>query len=171
MPRLWYPEILIDEELPEPRASAEAWLEPDADGHTSIYFDEITSTPVAVWKPGERVEFGWFEHLGSATLRILPDGSIATTFRCGSTIDLFAPDAPASENVVPTGANWFWCLDENEICDGSIEAFARQYAETAYLPEEVDGHDVVVAMGHWENHLPFIISADGKSLTAATEEL
>lgn len=167
MPRLWYPEFLVDEWLPTGRESPEAWFVPldpseDADAADEGYFLGRLST----YSPGERIGFKWVERYGDISIRINPDGTLHGSQRCPLTLDLFgfvgidlpADDRPAPNNIYD---------DESELWAESIESFARQYAAGFDIFQGDEPVTVEVEAAHWSDTHYFILGPDSKSLIPA----
>ncbi len=172
MARWWYPEKLMDEHLPVPRESAEAWLEPNEKGITDLHYNNFTrryGVPADVWFPGETVTFKWCEARGELLIKIRPDGVIASTLRCAFTPDFFDPVIePPPRNIVAQDANSFRDFNSG-ICATTVEDLARQVAEFRSGFMDEDGEIISVIMARWSDRISFIISADGKSLTPVSE--
>lgn len=165
--RLWYPELLVDEYVPEGRLSPEAWLtflsDPDEN-------DEDERTLARHYGPGDQIVFRWCENLGYATFCIARDGSLARPVRCPSTIDMFDEAPPPGDgNDVPTHANTFW-NDECEAFGDTPETFAAEAAASGVEFDENGLCQVEASMAHWSEDVTFIISPDGKSLLPKKEE-
>lgn len=166
--RRWWPSFLLEEVMPEGRENPQDWLAPDADGITTVFWDEDedeTGNTAGTISPGETVTFCWQENRGRVTIRIMPDGtwSLAEA-RCSETSDLFNGEAAAPEPFAATvhEANQFWEPDEWESCGDTMDEFAR--CRAANEPPAAEGDLVEVAMGFWSHDVMFVVSADGRSL-------
>lgn len=162
--RLWWPGFLVDEVMPDGRATPEAWLEPDEAGVTAVYWEEDGKL-IGTLTPGETVAFIWHERRGTVTIRVMPDGSWSLDdARCPRTTDMFdgeaAPTPPAADIA---SANWFADPGDYETMAHSIDEFAANHAENAG-PLDPAGDVVAVTMGFWSEKVHFVVSADGKSL-------
>lgn len=164
--RRWWPSFLLEEVMPEGREHPQDWLSPNADGVTTVFWDEDEPGNVAgTISPGETIAFCWQENRGRVTIRVMPDGTWSLADgRCGATSDLFTGEAPAPRAPAASidEANQFWEPDEWESCGDSMDEFARYRA--ANEPPAPEGDLVEVAMGFWSHDVLFTVSADGRSL-------
>lgn len=162
--RLWWPDSLADEMMPDGRASPEAWLAPDLAGVTAIYWEDDGKL-IDTLSPGETVEFLWHEKRGTVTIRVMPDGTWSLdAARCPRTADMFAGDpAPAAPAADIASANWFADPSDYETMTHTMDEFAANHAAYAG-PLDPAGNDVTVEMGFWSDTVRFVVSADGKSL-------
>jgi hypothetical protein len=164
--REWWPAVMVDEGMPAGRARPEDWLSPDADGVTKIRDPETADdTLFATIRPGDTIGFVWHESRGAIDILLMPDGSWSIPDqRDPYTLDLFAGKSPVPPPPMAdiAGANWFaWDEDYESNC-GTMDEFARCFADLE--PPEEDGRRVTVEMGYWSDHVAFRVSADGRSL-------
>lgn len=166
--RHWWPSCLLDEVMPEGRLRPEDWLKPDADGVSTFWWDETVSDPQAAGtvRPGEVVEFCWYESRGRVDIRIMADGSwhIDGDGRAANIPDIFTgevkPDLPSARMDDATD---FLIDGDWETAADSMDELARFYVDAE---RPVDEGDVVdVWMARWSNGHLFRVSADGRSLT------
>lgn len=165
--RLWYPAVLVDEELPVGRESPEAWLLFLLDDEEN---DEDERTLAQLYAPGDEIPFHWMERRGIVTLRIHASGTLHTPMRCAETLDMFDPERPAYETPLCTEVNSFWHYD-SETYAQSAEEFAEYWTQGGVANWDEDGFDEVeVDTAIWSDEIRFRLSADGKSLTLIEDE-
>lgn len=167
--RLWWPSFLVDELMPDGRATPEAWLAPDGAGVTAVYWEEDGKL-IGTLAPGETVGFIWHEKRGTVTIRVMPDGTWSLeAARCPATADMFdgapMPQPPAADIA---SASWFADPNDYDTVVHSMDEFASNHARYTG-PVDPAGDDVVVEMGFWSEKILFVVSADGKSLQPAGE--
>lgn len=158
----WWPTHMVDENMPDGLATPQEYLTPVEGGLE----DKIAGF---VYQPDETAAFFRSEFLGYVTVVIAPGGKRVTPFRCSETPDLFTGEAgPVSMGGTPPNANWFWCVDEDQICDTSIDRFIEHYASCCFIRPDEDPHDVSIGMSV-QGTYEFTVSADGKSLVAPSD--
>lgn len=167
--RLWYPNDLIDEFIPDGLRTPEAWLEfltlPPED------MDDAYEFLAKHYRIGDKIAFRWRELRGEATILIDADGNLIGSLRCAETVDLFSgvPDGP-QPNVIGPDINSFWHY-ETEIYAETLEDFVAQIHETSQPLDPSDyPMEIVADVAVWSEIITFIINADGKSLTRVTPE-
>lgn len=167
--RLWYPDDLVDEFIPDGRSRPEAWLDflhmsPDDMGEEERFLARY-------YKAGDEIAFKWCERRGHVTILIDADGNLTGSYRCTETVDLFSGVADGtSPNVVAPDINSFWHY-ETEVFAESLEDFVAQIHETSTFLDPSDYPMKIVAdIAVWSEKITFIINADGKSLTRVTPE-
>ena len=163
--RRWWPAELMDEWMPEGRRQPQDWLSPGKDGVTLVRDEDEAARVLVRIEPDETVEFCWHESRGGVEILLMPDGtwSVDDTRDTG-TPDIFTGDLPMprppSANI--EDANWFAEASDYETMAGTMDEFARAYAEMDDI--EPEGRRIPVVMGRWSKHIAFRVSADGASL-------
>lgn len=167
--RRWYPfELAQDEILPDWEATPQAWLRPGAGSATIVRDDD--DVIILTIMPGEKVAFLYVENRGSTEITVMPDGTWkGAGERDLATIDMFegppperpAPDASDAARIA--AANLFFWSDDNEMSGGTMDEFAREWADMD--PPGADGELVEVDMYFWSDRIWFEVSADGANLT------
>lgn len=166
--RLWWPDFLVDETMPDGRAAPGAWLAPDEAGVTAVYWEE-DSKLIGTLEPGETVGFIWHEKRGTVTIRVMPDGTWSfDDARCPRTADMFdGPAAPPPAADIAS-ANWFADPGDYDTMTHTMDEFAANHAQYAHSADPASD-DVTVVMGFWSEKILFVVSEDGKSLQPAGE--
>lgn len=164
--RKWWPADMVDEGMPQGRARPEDWLSPDAHGVTEIRdADFFENHLFATVRPGDTIGFVWHESRGAIDILLMPDGSWSIPDqRDPNTPDLFARESPVQPPPMAdiAGANWFAWEEDYESCAGTMDEFARCFADMD--APDPEGSRVAVEMGHWSDPVAFRVSADGRSL-------
>lgn len=168
--RFWWPVDMVDEGMPEGRATPQAWLSPEADGVTRLR-DELDDERdvLATLAPGEVCAFFYMDRLGAAEVTIMPDGTwTGGSVRDRLTVDMF--DGPPPERPEPEasqaeriGAATLITLSEDSDVQGdTMDEFARTVVELEPPPE--GGTAVEVDLWFWSAKQHFRIGPDGASL-------
>jgi hypothetical protein len=122
--KLWWPHCYVDEVCPEGKDSPDAWLTLSAAGDPQLAAAD--QDPEQPWgKPvplqfGSIQEFTWCLDLGDIEVTVNTDGSFT-----------------AAHDPNPAAAH-FWADGNPDTLQGSLESFAKSWAEDASdLPETV----------------------------------
>lgn len=160
--RLWYPVVLIDENLPTGLHSAQAWF--DELGPNALQLVDDTELDwMRSYGPGDIVDFKWCEDYGLIEISIGEDGRLAATIRCPHTLDLFGrqPDPTVIAPGITADMNSFWD-DDAEVYGATLEQFISAYVASFAddLPCSVD-----VQCAVWSDKVEFRVGPDGLTLT------
>lgn len=139
--RKWWPTAIVDEGMPEGRASPTDWIVRLDDGFALADGDK-DGEPWLVVAIGDIVEFTFAVSRGEVAVTIHPDGGYE------------------AHGPVPDDATYFWEHGDSYTAADTMAEFARFWAECASPsePERID-----VAMNRWGEELfRLCLDPDGK---------